>query len=147
MARIFSSADCEYALSPVTPNGWCIFTCVALALRLNLVEVVDRMKKFAPKYFRRKDAPFVVEDRQTCLTLWKQLDVKAKSTINAFWTSEAADLLIPMMAECLDVKICTWYIEEGELVKSPLEYPGRDESVNLFKSNVFVEHYDLMAKK
>ena len=121
MVRVFSGA--EYSLLPMKPNGWCIFTCVARALNLELAGLVAKMKKFAPKVFRREDAPCVVEDRQTCLTLWKQLNLKAKSTIDAFWSSEAADLLIPMMAECLDVTISTWYIEKGELVKSALVYP------------------------
>jgi hypothetical protein len=147
MARIFSA---EFALVPVKPNGWCMFSCVALAVRAELAEVVGRMKKFAPSYFRRKEAPCVVENRQTCLTLWKELDVNTQSTIDAFWSSEAGDLLIPMMAECLDVTICTWSIQDGKLVKSPLVYPEgneKDQKIDLFKSNVLVEHYDLMIKK
>lgn len=58
------------------------------------------MKKFAPKYFRRKDAPFAVEGSPD---LSHSVEAVA---ITGFWSSEAADLL--MMAECLDVKICTW---------------------------------------
>ncbi len=61
-----------------------------------------------------------------------------------------------MIAEYLNlersnsVKICTFCVENlnGELVKSPYEYPKEQVgevkgTINLFKSNVFVEHFDV----
>jgi len=40
----------------------------------------------------------VDEQSQEVCRLWRQLDPKKSSSVHPFWTSEAADFLIPMLA-------------------------------------------------
>jgi hypothetical protein len=155
IVRIFSADECEYSLMPIKRNGWCIFESVVAILKLDLAEFVKKMKKFAGDYFKEEANTAFLTKPQLCRGLWNRLNLKEKTSIDAFRSTEAADLLIPMIAEYLNleksnlVKICAWSVENGELVKSPYEYPKEQVgevgvTINLFKSNLFVEHFDLI---
>jgi hypothetical protein len=156
IVRIFY--ENEYSLVPIKRNGWCIFESVVAILKLDLAKFVKNMKLFAQDYLKEETNTAFFAKPQLCRGLWNQLDLKEKTSIDGFRSTEAADLLIPMIAEYLNleesnsVKICTWCVEKGELVKSPYEYPKEqagevERTINLFKSNLFVEHFDLMLKK
>jgi len=89
--------------------------------------------------------------------LWRQLDPKKTGSVQAFWSGEAADFLIPMMAAHLNaasanaVQTRVWTMQNGVLEMTKLVYPdGRAEEfgdvVDLLKSNGVVEHHDLMRR-
>lgn len=155
IVRIFSDPACQFSIVRIEPNGWCMFVSVARALGLDWTVLAKEMKAFAAQYLKNGEHTVAMDDPQEIRRLWRQLDPRKASSVQPFWTSEAGDFLIPMMAAHLNardqkaVQIRVWMIENGTLEMTKLVYPdGRTEEfrvvVNLLKSNAVVEHYDLL---
>jgi hypothetical protein len=113
---------------------------------------VKEMKVFARDYLKDDENTASMSDPQEVRRLWRQLDPRKTSSVHPFWTSEAADFVIPMLGAHLNaasekaVQICVWTIEKGAL-----EMNGRAEEFGgcvefILKSNMVVKHYDLMRR-
>jgi hypothetical protein len=148
IVRIFSDLRGQFSMVPIDPNGWCM-------LGLERTTLVKETKMFANDYLKDDENTVSMNDPQEVRRLWRQLDPRKTSSVQPFWASEAADFVIPMLAVRLNaananaVQIRVWTIENGALVMPRLDYPeGRAEEfrdvVDLLKSNVVVEHYDLI---
>ena len=135
-----------------------MFVSVARALGRDWAGLVKEMKTFANVYLKNDENTVAMDDPQKVRRLWRQLDPRKASSVQPFWTSEAADFLIPMLAAHLNVanakavQIRVWTIENGALEMPKLVYPdGQAEEfqtvVDLLKSNGVVEHYDLMRRR
>lgn len=152
MVCIFSDPSCPFSIVPIARDGWCMFSSVARALGVDWSKLVTELKAFALNHYL-KDMDDLMDNPQAAHRLWKQLDPKKPQSVQSFWSSEAADLLIPMMAVYFDskVQIRVWMIiDDGTLEMSKLVYPDGGEFetvVDLLKSNVVVEHYDLLLRK
>jgi len=158
IVRIFSDPNSQFSIVPIDPNGWCMFVSIARALALDWAGLVREMKTFAAQYLKGDENTVAMDDPQEVRRLWRQLDPRKASSVQAFWSSEAGDFLIPMLAAHLNaanakaVQLCVWMIEKGVLEMTKLVYPdGRAEEflvvVDLLKSNGVVEHYDLMRRR
>jgi hypothetical protein len=135
-----------------------MFVAVAWALKQDWAGLVKEMKTFAHNYYLKDDENTVSMDNpKEVRCLWCQLNPNQASSVQPFWTSEAADFLVPMLAAHLNaanakaVQIRVWTIEKGTLEMWKYGYPdGRVEEfgdvVDLLKTNAVVEHYDLMLK-
>jgi hypothetical protein len=150
MVRIFSSADWQFTLIPIQPDGWCIFACVSRAVGQTMADLIIGLKGFVDAFVKsrsRKESVFVNKARFR--TLWKRLNVEDDSTVQELWAGEDGDLLLLMIAEHLkNVQICIWNIIDGTLVNQPQVYgENREKTVNLLQTNVIVPHYDLMELK
>lgn len=132
LARIFSRPNSAFTIEPVAPDGWCTFRALARGLGRDFAELVQEMKLYAREYFKDRANTEFLNDAQLCRGLWTRLDPKRSSSVQAFWQSEAADLLIPMMAGFLNnedpqsVQIRVWNIHDGELQQSKFCYPQGD---------------------
>ena len=134
-----------------------MFVSVARALGRDWADLVKEMKVFANVYLKNDENTVSMNDLPEVHCLWRQLDPKKTGSVQAFWSGEAADFLIPMMAAHLNaasanaVQIRVWTIQNGVLEMTKLVYPdGRAEEfgdvVDLLKSNGVVEHHDLMRR-
>ncbi len=157
IVRIFSYPNRQFSILSIDPDGCCMFVSVARALGLEWADLVKEMKAFANDYLKDDENTASMNDLQEVRRLWRQLDPRKASSVHPFWSSEAADFLIPMLAAHLNaanakaVQIRVWTIENGVLEMPKLVYPeGRAEEfravVDLLKSNGVVEHYDLMRR-
>ena len=88
--------------------------------------LVKEMKVFAREYLKSDDNAALLDDPQEARQLWNQLDPRMKNSVQAFWSSDAADLVLPMLAQHLNavdgraVQFRVWKIgEKGELEMSP----------------------------
>lgn len=143
--------------SLLIPMDGCIFRSIARALGRDFVVFVGEMKRFAREYLQSADNTAFLNDVQLWCGLWSLLNPKDKRTVQAFWSAEDTDVLIPMIAAYLNqdsavaTQIRVWRIEDGELKRSNFVYPTEEGSftrmIDLFKSNMILEHYDLMRKK
>jgi len=150
VVRIFSSADCKFNLVPITPDGWCIFSCISRAMSQSLADMITALQSFVDQFVKsrsRRNSVFVNKSRFR--TLWKRLNVDDDSTVQELWAGEDGDLLLPMIAQHLkNVQICIWNVFNGALVKQPQVYgEGARITVNLLQTNVIVPHYDLIVMK
>ena len=156
MVAIFSSPDCKFSVVAIDPDGWCMFVAAAKGLDTDWRALVREMKAFAREYFKSDDNAALLDDPQEARQLWNQLDPRRETTVQAFWSSDAADLLIPMLAQHLNivdgrtVQFRVWMIgEKGALEMTKLVYPEGVTSefkkvVHLLKTNQVVQHYDLL---
>jgi hypothetical protein len=150
LVRIFSSADCQFTLIPIQPDGWCMFACVSRAVGQTLSKMIDGLKGFVDAFVKsRSRRQSVFANKARFRLLWKKLNVEDDFTVQELWAGEDGDLLLPMIAEHLkNVQICIWNIIDGVLVKQPQVYgENREKTVNLLQINVIVPHYDLMELK
>jgi hypothetical protein len=134
IARIFGDPNSQFSIVPIAPDGWCMFVSVAWALALDWVGFVREMKAFAAEYLKNDENTVAMDDPQEVRRLWRQLDPKKASSVQAFWSGEAGDFLIPMLAAHLNAtnakaaQIRRWTIEKGALEMMKLVYPnGRAE--------------------
>ena len=158
LVAIFTSPERKFSVVAVDPDGWCIFGAAAKGLDMDWRVLVKEMKVFAREYFKSDDNAALFGDAQEARQLWNQLDPRRKTTVQAFWSSDAADLLIPMLAQHLNtldvrtVQFRVWMIgEKGELEMTKLMYPEGETGefkkvVDLLKTNQIVEHYELLKE-
>lgn len=99
---IFSDPNCQFSIVPVAPDGWCMFVSVARALGREWAGLVKEMKTFANEYLKNDENTASMNKPQEVRRLWHQLDPKKMGSVQPFWTSDAADFLIPMLAAHLN---------------------------------------------
>ena len=92
MVAIFTSPVREFSVVPVAPDGWCILGAA----------LVKETKAFAREYLKDDNNAALLGDSQEVRQLWSLLDPRRKSTVQTFWSSDAADLLIPMLSQHLN---------------------------------------------
>ena len=158
MVAIFTSPERQFSVVAIDPDGWCTFVAAAKGIDMDWRVLVKEMKAFAREYFKSDDNAAPLEDPQEARQLWNQLDPRKKKSVQAFWSSDAADLVVPMLAAHLNavdtraVQFRVWMIDEkGELAMTKLVNPEGEMSefkkvVDLLKTNKIVEHYDLLKK-
>lgn len=158
MVAIFTSPVREFSVVPVAPDGWCILGAAAKGLDMDWRALVKETKAFAREYLKDDNNAALLGDSQEVRQLWSLLDPRRKSTVQTFWSSDAADLLIPMLSQHLNagdkraVQFRVWTIgEKGALEMSPYVYPEGEarefkKVVDLLKTNQIVEHYDLLKE-
>ena len=156
MVAIFTALERQFSVVHIEPNGWCMFVAAAKGLDMHWDDLVREMIKFARRYLRKKANVAAMADAEMVRRLWNELDPLDLGSVQAFWSSEAADHLIPMVAAYLNTKdkravqFRVWVIgKDGALEMSKLVYPEGETSefkkvVDLLKTNKIVEHYDLL---
>ena len=96
-----------------------MFVSVAWALARDWAGLVREMKAFAAAHLKNDENTVAMDDPQEVRRLWRQLDPKKASSVRLFWSGEAGDFLIPMLAAHLiaanakAVQIRVWTIEKG----------------------------------
>lgn len=153
---IFSAPNCQFKVSPVAGDGWCIFRCVAKAVNLNLQEMISSFKDYVENNLSELDG-VIVENESTFLEMIRSLDVDESDSVQELWSGGGGDILIAVLARYLNRKaakayqILDWHISAGELKRGHLAYPddeGRYNTViNILLTNEVMPHYDLLVEK
>ena len=79
-----------------------MFISIAWALALDWAGLVREMKAFAAEYLKNDENTVAMDDPQELCRLWRQLDPKKASSVQLFWSGEAGDFVIPMLAAHLN---------------------------------------------
>ena len=94
-----------------------MFVSVARALGREWATLVKEMKAFAAEYLKNDENTVSMNDPQEVRCLWRQLDPKKVGSVHPFWSGEAGDFLISMLAAHLNaasakaVQIRVWTIQ------------------------------------
>jgi hypothetical protein len=150
----FSRKDCMFSITPIEPNGWCIFESIAVCVGDSLEHFILALQRFVDEYVSGK-GEFMNEVAQF-VYLWKNLDPNNNDTVQELWACEDGDLLLPMVADYLNrdsadaARIVVWKIVKGVLERQPLEYPSNEgqfeQTIDLLQTNLIVPHYDLLQR-
>jgi hypothetical protein len=154
LVSIFSRNDCQFSITPIESNGWCIFKSIAVGVHDTLERFILELQRFVDEYVNGK-GDFMNEVAQF-VYLWKNLDPNNNDTVQELWACDDGDLLLPMFAEYLNrdsadaARIVVWKIVKGVLERQPLEYPSNEgqfeQTIDLLQTNLIVPHYDLLQR-